>query len=62
MGLSGKDGPLLRAQKLVTEGGDLGQVGEVTEVNHDFLQMLLTGGYVPVISPIGIGEDGMGFP
>ncbi len=61
VGVSGKDGPLLRAQKLVTEGGDLGRVGEVTEVNRDFLEMLLTGGYTPVIAPVGLGEGGMGF-
>jgi acetylglutamate kinase len=61
VGVSGKDGPLLRARKLVTDGGDLGRVGEVTEVNRDFLEMLLGGGYVPVIAPVGLGEGGMGF-
>jgi acetylglutamate kinase len=35
-------------------------VGEVTEVNKDFLRMLLKSSYVPVISPIGLGEDGGG--
>jgi len=57
VGVSGKDGGLLRAKKLQTGGRDLGQVGEVTRVNKDFLEMLLNQGYVPVISPIGIGED-----
>ncbi len=61
VGVSGKDGPLLRARKLVNDGGDLGQVGEVTEVNRDFLEMLLAGGYVPVIAPVGLGEGGTGF-
>lgn len=61
VGVSGKDGPLLRARKLVTEGGDLGRVGEVTEVNREFLEMLLVGGYTPVIAPVGLGEGGMGF-
>ncbi|HEU4385456.1 MAG TPA: bifunctional glutamate N-acetyltransferase/amino-acid acetyltransferase ArgJ [Anaeromyxobacteraceae bacterium] len=59
VGLSGKDGQLLKAKKLVHESGrDLGYLGEVTEVNRDFLRMLLKSSYVPVISPIGIAEDG----
>ena len=58
VGVSGKDGPLLRARKLVNDGGDLGQVGEVTDVNRDFLEMLLAGGYVPVIAPVGLGDGG----
>jgi acetylglutamate kinase len=59
VGVSGKDGQLLKARKLQHESGrDLGHVGEVTEVNRDFLRMLLKSGYIPVISPMGIGEDG----
>lgn len=61
VGVSGKDGGLLRARKLITEGRDLGQVGEVTRVNKEFLEMLLGQGYVPVISPIGLGEDGQSY-
>ena len=58
VGVSGKDGGLIRARKLMQEGRDLGQVGEVTRVNRDFLEMLLQQGYVPVVSPVGLGEDG----
>ncbi|HEY6106464.1 MAG TPA: bifunctional glutamate N-acetyltransferase/amino-acid acetyltransferase ArgJ [Anaeromyxobacteraceae bacterium] len=59
VGLSGKDGQLLKAKKLVHDSGrDLGYLGDVTEVNRDFLRMLLKSNYVPVISPIGIAEDG----
>src|SRR6266852_5003805 len=61
VGLSGKDGGLIRARKLVSEGRDLGQVGEVTRVNKDFLEMLLQQGYVPIISPVGLGEDGQSY-
>jgi acetylglutamate kinase len=62
VGVSGKDGALLRARKLQNEGGrDLGQVGEVTRVNKEFLAMLVDSGYVPVISPIGLGEDGQSY-
>jgi acetylglutamate kinase len=61
VGVSGRDGQLLRARKLAHESGrDLGQVGEITEVNREFLKMLLKGGYVPVISPIALAEDGGG--
>lgn len=59
VGVSGKDGGLLRAKKLTTaDGRDFGHVGELTGVNKDFLEMLLSQGYVPVLSPIGMGEDG----
>ena len=59
VGLSGKDGRLLRARKAVHESGrDMGHVGEVVEVNLAFLKMFLDGGYVPVISPIGLADDG----
>jgi len=61
VGVSGKDGGLIRARKLVQEGRDLGQVGEVTQVNRVFLEMLLQQGYVPVISPVGLGEDGQSY-
>ncbi|MEO8875068.1 MAG: bifunctional glutamate N-acetyltransferase/amino-acid acetyltransferase ArgJ [Polyangiaceae bacterium] len=62
VGVSGKDGALLRAKKYVADHGrDLGRVGEVTSVNQDFLEMLLQKEYVPVVSPIGLGDDGEGF-
>jgi acetylglutamate kinase len=59
VGLSGKDGALLRVRR--SPGGDeraREHVGEVTRVNHAFLELLLGQGYVPVISPMGLGEDG----
>jgi acetylglutamate kinase len=59
VGLSGKDGQLLRAEKIVHGSGrDLGHVGHVVQVNEKFLRMLLDGNYVPVISPIGLASDG----
>jgi acetylglutamate kinase len=62
VGVSGKDGALLRAKKLVSDDGhDLGQVGEITEVNTEFLRMLLNQGYLPVISPVGLGQDGSSY-
>ncbi len=62
VGVSGKDGALLRAKKQPVENGrDLGQVGEITQVNAKFLEMLLAQDYVPIISPIGIGDDGQSY-
>ncbi len=62
IGLSGKDAGLLRARKLVGEGGrDLGMVGEVAHVNRELLEVLLDRKYVPVVSPVGLGEDGEGY-
>ncbi|MDP9037079.1 MAG: acetylglutamate kinase [Myxococcota bacterium] len=60
VGLSGKDAGLLRARKLVGER-DLGMVGEITHVNHELLEILLDRKYVPVVSPVGLGEDGEGY-
>jgi acetylglutamate kinase len=62
VGVSGTDGALLRARKAVGERGeDLGQVGEVTSVNKAFLELLLAQGYLPVISPMGMGADGQSY-
>jgi acetylglutamate kinase len=62
VGLSGKDAGLLRCKKLrADDGRDLGMVGEVTHVNHELLEVLLAKQYIPVVSPIGLGEDGDGY-
>ncbi len=62
VGVSGKDGGLLRAKKLLADDGrDLGRVGEVTHVNVELLDLLLQKSYVPVISPVGLGDDGEGY-
>jgi acetylglutamate kinase len=59
VGLSGKDGQLIKGEKMQHESGrDLGHIGRVVEVNVQLLRMLLDGGYVPVISPIAIAADG----
>jgi acetylglutamate kinase len=63
IGLSGKDGRLLMAHKLMPEPGkpDLGFVGEIEAVNSDVIDMLLDRGYIPVISPVGMGVDGVSY-
>lgn len=68
VGLTGKDGELIRARKLhlsrqgpelqVPEIIDIGHVGEVESINAAVVDMLVQGAFIPVIAPIGIGEDG----
>ena len=68
IGLTGKDAGLIKAKKLkVTrqtpemtqpEIIDIGHVGEVVDVNVSLLNMLVAGDFIPVIAPIGVGEDG----
>jgi acetylglutamate kinase len=61
LGLSGVDAGLLRARKLVHPAGDLGRVGEVTEVDGACLLDLVSRGFTPVVSPISLGDDGRSF-
>lgn len=57
VGISGKDGKLLVAQKKQSTP-DLGYVGTIKEVNENLLCSLLDSGYVAVVSPVGAGEKG----
>ncbi|MDH7497947.1 MAG: acetylglutamate kinase [Syntrophomonadaceae bacterium] len=56
VGLSGKDGQLLRAEPIPGKE-ELGLVGRVREVNVELVASLAEHGYIPVIAPIGIGDD-----
>ena len=58
IGLSGKDGALIQAIKM-NGAEELGCVGEVTQINPCVLKPLVEAGYIPVIAPIGMGQDGM---
>ena len=57
VGLSGKDGQMLQVEKKYSEGQDIGYVGNITSVNPKILFDLLEKGYLPIVSPIGLGED-----
>lgn len=71
VGLSGKDGNLIRARKLtVTRNSpeleapeiiDLGHVGEVAGFDTSIVDMLVHGDFIPVVAPIGVGEDGLSY-
>ena len=56
VGLSGKDAALFRAKR--RDGDRDGELGELVDINHAFLETLLAQNYIPVLSPIGIGENG----
>ncbi|UCC66850.1 MAG: acetylglutamate kinase [Deltaproteobacteria bacterium] len=67
VGLSGKDGGLIQAKKLLLPQGqgetpseivDLGMVGEVEEINSHVIKTLDAGDFIPVIAPVGVGRDG----
>ena len=57
VGICGKDGSMVKTKKKLADGQDLGYVGEVTEVDSKLLDVLLDNDYVPVIAPIGIGDN-----
>lgn len=57
IGISGKDGATMRVQKKTAGGKDIGYVGEVTKVDTELLDTLIENDFVPVICPIGLGED-----
>lgn len=67
VGLTGKDATLIRAKKMLIERTgpevqapeiiDIGHVGEVTGINRDLIDLLTSSDIVPVIAPIGVGDD-----
>jgi acetylglutamate kinase len=71
IGITGKDGQLIRARKLSftrkspellePEIIDIGHVGEVSSVNTSVIDMLINSDFIPVIAPIGVGEDGASY-
>lgn len=68
IGLSGKDANLIVARKQAppsepghppgAEPVDLGFVGEITRINPEIIETVRSEGYIPVVAPIGVGEDG----
>mgnify|MGYP001031539796 CR=1 FL=1 len=59
VGLSGKDGGLLHAQKIIpASGADIGHVGRVTHVNTHVIDAVCNAGMIPVIAPIATDQDG----
>ena len=72
VGLSGRDGDLVQAEKMTLhskplsedrppELSGIGRVGKVTRVNSEILSTLEQRDFIPVIAPVGVGEDGQAF-
>jgi len=71
VGITGKDGDLIRARKLTLDQDapelnaseiiDIGHVGEVERVNPDILRTLIHENFIPIIAPIGVGEEGAAY-
>jgi acetylglutamate kinase len=65
IGLTGKDGAFIRARKMLVpnkdiagEMIDIGQVGEIQSIDPEIISLLETREFIPVVAPIGVGEDG----
>ncbi len=71
IGLTGKDGNFIHARKIRTQPTspeikaseiiDLGHVGEVSSIDPSVVEMLVKSDFIPVIAPIGVGEDGFSY-
>lgn len=58
VGITGKDGKMLRARKLEKSGADLGFVGDIEKVNTRLIKSLIDNSFIPVIAPVGSDEQG----
>ena len=68
VGLTGQDGNFIHSQKLMMEDIndptkmiDIGQVGEITAIDPSIINFLDSGDFIPVVAPIGVGENGETF-
>jgi len=70
IGLTGKDANLIRARRMlldrkneqgVVEQVDIGQVGEVAGIKADVLELMFNSDFIPVIAPVGVGDDGASY-
>lgn len=57
VGISGKDGGLLKVEKKYADGGDIGFVGDVKEVSPKILYDLLEKDFLPIVAPIGLDDQ-----
>lgn len=57
IGISGKDGGLLKVNKKLSQGQDIGYVGDIKEVNPAILSELLEKDFLPIVCPVGLGDD-----
>jgi len=68
IGLTGKDGSFIRARKMLVQSEDntaemldIGQVGEIESIDPEVISLLESREFIPVVAPIGVGENGQSF-
>jgi acetylglutamate kinase len=68
IGLTGKDGSFIRAKKMLVQNKDnaaemldIGQVGEIQSIDPEVISLLESREFIPVVAPIGVGEDGQSY-
>jgi acetylglutamate kinase len=68
IGLTGKDGSFIRAKKMLVQNEDnaaemldIGQVGEIQSIDPEVISLLESREFIPVVAPIGVGEDGQSY-
>ena len=68
IGLTGKDGSFIRARKMLVQNKDnaaemldIGQVGEIQSIDPEVISLLESREFIPVVAPIGVGEDGQSY-
>lgn len=57
VGISGKDGCLLKVNKKLSEGKDIGYVGDIKEVDPQIIFDILENDFLPIIAPIGLDDE-----
>ncbi len=57
IGISGKDGELLKVKRKTSDGQDIGYVGEITDVNAPVLYDLLEKDFLPIVCPVGMDDE-----
>lgn len=61
VGLSGKDGGLIKAKRMRMKGEEMGFAGDVEAINPSVIETLDKNNFIPVIAPVGGGDDGMSY-
>jgi len=68
IGLTGKDGSFIRARKMLMQNKDdvskmldIGQVGEIQSIDPEVISLLESREFIPVVAPIGVGDDGQSY-
>lgn len=62
VGMTGRDNHFIKAKKMLINGQiDIGQVGAIEKIDTQLIEQMVQHGYIPVVAPIGVGEEGEAF-